>query len=184
MVLRRSVTCPNCVEHDSHDFVHTVRGRSVRPEGKKRESREQAADKYGGKTFDDKIQPIVQIVDESVQENQGYAYGDAESPSHDSRDRPSRLRHILPTSYHHASQRFDQDNGKNETSRVECQCGGGPDIDDKKSPGDPDLISGRKKLHGCQMVKRSEFARLVTVTGRLFFLFALPPSYISPRSMC
>lgn len=43
-------------------------GRSVRPEGKKRESREQAADKYESKTFDDKIQPtgIVQIVDESV----------------------------------------------------------------------------------------------------------------------
>lgn len=65
---------------------------------------------------------------------------------------------------------------------MECQCGGGPDIDDKKSPGDPDLISGREKLHGCQMVKKERVCPTCYGVGASFFSFCT--TIISSLYMC
>lgn len=69
--------------------------------------------------------------------------------------RPAGLRPFMPTSYQ-LTTRFTKQNSKNKKAKHQewSARGGGPDIDDKKSAGDPDLISGREKLHGCQMVKK------------------------------
>lgn len=72
--------------------------------------------------------------------------------------------------YHHASQRFDQEKQVERTHREwNVSVAVAPTLTTKKSPGDPDLISGREKLHGCQMVKKERVCPTRYSYGVSFF---------------